>query len=336
MNTTNIILISLASLAMLTIYLCHQCVSIKESFTATALPFRRRYERHGIALDKATRTICKAKKRLGYMNSFNSKTGDANCHDKVRTSELLAFAGLPVARFYEWDHNMSDRDNLSNVKEKVGFPVVVKPSSDHKGHGVKVGLTSDAALLMAVRGLYPRKVIVEEQVVGWEYRVNVLKGEVIGVTKRTLPSVTGEGTLSISQLVSSSGQNRQYGIHTVDYAFLKSQGLSKNYRPKKGEKITVSHVANYSNGGGIEFVDLCSIHADNINMFRQAARTVKIDNVGFDYISPVPLSSSNHDYGKSAIIDMNSRPGFHVIYNTLPTTGQQDAWIDRVLTILFK
>ena len=307
-----------------------------EGFTAATAPFRRRYSSHGIRIDRKNKTITDGRKVLYYPRSFNSREGIANCRDKLRTCEVLAAAGLPVARHYKWDHRAGDAFNLREIEEKVGYPLVVKPRSNHKGHNVFVGIEDSEELLQKVRRLGRRKVIIEKEMKGEEYRVNVLGGEVIGIVKRSPPSVLGDGKSTIRELVNNSVSNRKYKIHTVDESLLRRVGKSMKTIPAEGEIVVVSKVSNYHNGGGLQHVSIESVHKDNLEMFEKVAGALRVTNVGFDYFVSAPLSTHYRLASAAAVIDANSAPDAGFPYDAIPTRAKKREWIDNILRILFK
>ena len=308
-----------------------------EGFTAATAPFRQRYSTHGISVDGKKKTITDGNKTLYYAQSFNSREGRANCHDKLRTCEVLAAAGLPVARHYSWDHGADNDFNLREVKEKVGYPLVLKPRSNHKGYNVFVGIEDPDELLEKVKRLGTQKVIIEKEMKGDEYRVNVLGGEVIAITKRSQPYVIGDGQSSIKELVRRSSSNRYDTIRTADQSLLRRHGMSVNTVPRKGQRVVVSKVANYRNGAKLEYVPVNTVNPENIQMFEQVADVMRVANTGFDYIVSAPLSVPYRHARTAAVIDVNGRPGWYgAPYDAIPTSQMKQRLVDKVLSILFK
>ena len=305
-----------------------------EGFTCTSKEFRDRYHLHGITRDKENELLMKDGTQLYYGKSFNSPEADRNCQDKARTNHILREAGLPVAPIHVWDHGRSVGWNTNMVESRMTYPVVVKPRQDHKGRGVRPGIQTRNMLAKAVRNLGDRKILVEREVVGDEYRVTVVKGQVVAISKRSFPRVVGDGVSTVDTLVAASKRAAKHPIHTVDYDLLKAEGHPSHSIPKLGEIVILSKVANYSNGGDLEYVPVSKVHPSNIDMFGRAARCIKADITGMDYMVSSDLSIPYFRAGTAAIIDVNQRPMWGAAYDPAPASVKP-RMVDHALTLLF-
>ena len=96
--------------------------------------------------------------------------------DKAKAKELLAFHGVPQARWRSLHERELDDDGLaSSIVDHLGLPVFVKPANMGSSVGVGKASTADelrAALAAAAR--YDEWIVVEEAIVGREIEVAVL------------------------------------------------------------------------------------------------------------------------------------------------------------------
>ena len=132
----------------------------------------------------------------------SSNAGRILCDDKAMSRRLLQGAGLNVARSQLF--GASELTEAEGFSGKIGFPVTIKPVSSARGKGVFSGLVDTEQLRAAWRGLRelygfkgPRGILVEKHFVGDDYRLFVVDGKVVSVTKRARANVTGDGVASI-------------------------------------------------------------------------------------------------------------------------------------------
>lgn len=243
--------------------------------------------------------------------------------DKRYTNRRLAELGLPVPRQIK----AADVADAEQAAEQLGFPVVIKPLKGKKGGAVTAGIATrdqiaDAFQLAEKAG---SGVIVEHFVEGTDHRLLVIGGRFVAATKRTPPTVEGDGQQTIKQLINelNADPNRddfrmmKIGIDPALEAFLAKSGYLLGDVPDKGEIIRLRSTANGSTGG--VFGDVTAqIHPDNQALAVRAAQAVELDVAGIDFLTS-DVSRSYKDVGGS-IIEINSRPGLRP--HTWPSHGQ--------------
>jgi S-sulfo-L-cysteine synthase (3-phospho-L-serine-dependent) len=114
------------------------------------------------------------------------------CREKDAQRICLRRAGLPVPRFGV----ATSPPGAARLARDLGSPVVVKPTTGSGSVGVRLCADPGEAALHAEallaqtgneRGLpVPRRVLVEQYVVGLEYSAEVLDGEIVGLTAKHL------------------------------------------------------------------------------------------------------------------------------------------------------
>ena len=122
---------------------------------------------------------------------------------------------------------------------------IIKPVSGSLGKGVILGLSADEVIKQINDSNTP--MIVEEMIVGPEYRVYVVGGAAVGTFERSAPKVVGDGMRTIHQLIEARNQSMigrplSEGS-TVDQLsameFLARSGRSLDDKPKYLEHVTL-------------------------------------------------------------------------------------------------
>jgi D-alanine-D-alanine ligase len=117
---------------------------------------------------------------LGVPYTGSNVLGSALTLDKIRTKQLWVAIGLPTPRFAR----LAAGDDVVALAHSIGFPVIVKPSSEGSSVGVsrvfnEAGLP--AAVELAAR--YPGELLVEELIKGGEFTVGILGEEALPTIK---------------------------------------------------------------------------------------------------------------------------------------------------------
>jgi len=227
------------------------------------------------------------------LTSMESHLAADAANNKELTTYHLRFAGLPVP-----EHLLvHTEDQALQAARKLGYPVVAKPLFGLKGKGVSPNLKNEQELKEAYHKAarqYPQ-VLVEEFIEGEDHRLQVSGGTYIGCLRRTRAFVTGDGQMTIRELVEETNQEPWrkdpagqliYGIPINDDTglYLQKNGQDWSDIPAKEEKVYLQDVANVSQGGRYE--DLSDIiHPANIRMAERAAETLGIQVAGVDFLT---------------------------------------------------
>jgi cyanophycin synthetase len=224
--------------------------------------------------------------------------------------------------------------------------VVIKPLDGNHGRGVFVNLTDEEE----VHEFYPSaeeesrngQIIVETFIPGKDYRILVVNNEVVSVAERVPAHVTGDGEHTVQELIDIENQDPRRGVGhekiltriTVDSQTM--EVLERDNRtledvPAAGEFVQLKLTGNMSTGGtSIDRTD--DIHAENIEIARQAAMVVGLDIAGIDMITnDISLSIREHGGG---ICEVNAGPGFRM--HTHPTEGHPRHVGRAVVDMMFK
>ena len=238
--------------------------------------------------------------------NINPKNSNKITNNKYYTSDLLNKNNIPVPKFMLYNTNNKIMNN-----HNLEYPIVVKTLSGTGGIGVIMNNNNihDLEKSLNKSNSYD-KLLIEEQLVGNDYRLLVYNNEIIDVLLRNKPYVIGNGKDNITKLVETYNKNLKQGqfkIHNVDTKVLKEQDKNLNSIPSIREKVIVSKVCNYHNGSKINRIPLDTVHVDNIDMVLKAVNITGSKLSGVDFISKDISVSWKKNGGK--IIEINNGPG---------------------------
>ena len=237
--------------------------------------------------------------------------------DKLLTKELLLSQNIPVPQ----GSKISNIINLLKQAESIGFPVVLKPQYGSKGKGVIINIRNEKELLKAYNSVKDdfKDVIIEEYIEGDDYRICLVDYDVVAVSKRIPPFVTGNGKDSIKELIKKINLDINRGIDhekpltkiKIDESLvntLEKQGLNIGDVIEKDKKVFLRQNANLSTGGiAVDCTD--EICKENIDLCIRAAKIIGLDICGIDIKA---LDISKPLYNQGAIMEINAAPGIRM------------------------
>ncbi|AVR96822.1 cyanophycin synthetase [Pseudoduganella armeniaca] len=235
--------------------------------------------------------------------------------DKDMTKDILKACGVPVPE----GALVTSADQAWEEAQDIGLPVAVKPYDGNHGRGVSLNLSTEAdvraAYDIAVQRGGSESVIVEKFIVGDEHRLLVVGRKVVAASKGESLWVTGDGKLSVQELVDTQintdprrGTTEEFPLNIVEpkksqevQLDLQRQGLSPDSVPEAGRKVLIQLNGNVAN----DVTD--DVHLAVAEMAALAARAVGLDIAGIDMVVQdvsQPLESQG-----GAIIEVNASPG---------------------------
>lgn len=222
--------------------------------------------------------------------------------------------------------------------------IVVKPKSTNFGIGITVlknlqdiHILTDA-VLHALQ--YDDYVIIEQFIVGSEYRFLVIGDETVAVLYREPANIVGDGRHTIAELVEEKNKDPLRGegyikplekikLGQVELEFLAEQGLSGVAIPAQGEKIFLRENSNISTGGdSIDMTDDMPDFYKHIAV--QAAKAVGARMCGADIIIDDITAEPNNE--RYSIIELNFNPALHI--HNFPYRGMNRHVERKVLDLL--
>lgn len=180
--------------------------------------------------------------------------------DKVLAKELMRAAGIavPVGR------RVSSAEDAVRVQHDVGGPVVIKPVDGVMGRGVTVNVTNpdDIHSGFSRAAGTGSDVLVEQYIeVASEYRAHATSTDCVGVFRRLLPSITGDGRSTVVELIKRKNELRRHNPSTrpspipmddVAESFLRRRGLRWDSVVPVGDRVVVRDVNGITSGGDSE------------------------------------------------------------------------------------
>lgn len=258
-------------------------------------------------------------------SSFTDETSTISAslaRDKMACAQVLRDAGLPVPRH----QRVSSAEQAVKVAEALSYPVVVKPADLDGGRGVTAGVRDAQGVknaFYAARSLSAR-VLIEQFVAGQDYRLQVFKGEVYWVVRRSPAGVLGDGVSTVKELVARTNaardlrassptadpmQTQGYAPITLDeesLVWLAAQGLHPQAVPADGQAVRLRGAANVAQGGTREGVPLDQVHPDNVALVVRAVSALRLDLAGVDFLTP-DIARSWKEVG-GGICEVNAQP----------------------------
>ena len=242
---------------------------------------------------------------------------DIACN-KEQTKKMLDAASIPVAN----GGICVDEDDLDDVIQKIGFPIVIKPLDGNHGKGASINVKTreDAVDGLAYAKKYSHRVIVEKFITGHDFRVLIIDNKLVAAAKREPAHVKGDGKQTIQQLIEETNKDprRGYGhenvLTQIDVDRDTTDLLEKlNYTletvPKKGEVVYLKSTANLSTGGtSIDVTDM--MHPENIFLCERISRVIGLDICGVDIMAENLTQPLKENGG--CILEVNAAPGFRM------------------------
>lgn len=180
--------------------------------------------------------------------------------DKVLAKELMAAAGVTVPA----GRRVSSAEDAVQAQHEIGRPIVLKPVNGIMGDGVTVNVINPedirAGFSRAARS--GASVLVEQYIdVVAEYRAHASSTACEGVFRRLLPSITGDGQSTVTELIEEKNEMRHHNpstrpfpipIDDVAEGFLRRRGFTWGSVVPEGRHILVRDVNGITSGGESE------------------------------------------------------------------------------------
>lgn len=253
---------------------------------------------------------------------LNTQGASRISSDKDYAAYFLKKMGYPVVEgeaFYSdvWCKEVgSDRNSKKALRyaRTLGFPVIVKPNGASWGKGVfLVHNVKELRTALSYIFTFDKIALVQRRIVGRDYRIVVLDGDVISAYERVPLSVTGNGRSTIKELLAIKQDEfrknrRDTKIDVSDpriQAKLSHQGLNSKFRPRAGERVVLLENANLSSGGdAIDVTD--SLHLAWKRLSAKIAYDMNLRLAGIDVMLTGTLSEAPSDY---SLLEINDSPG---------------------------
>jgi D-alanine-D-alanine ligase-like ATP-grasp enzyme len=135
------------------------------------------------------------RKFLGGCSNYNSLATRKSCRSKKQAREAFFDNDIPHARGEIFYGLLAP----FRFARKHGFPLVVKPNVSGFSRGSHFPITTNGQLLKAalLAKIWWPSSVVEQYLEGRNYRIVVVKGQIMSVIRRYAPFIVGDGQSTI-------------------------------------------------------------------------------------------------------------------------------------------
>lgn len=268
----------------------------------------------------------------------NTSLGAKITNDKELTYLILGRENFPIAKSMYVKHADFENFNETSI-DGFRFPLVAKPIDQSHGNGVMMNITSFSDLyskLAVAIEKYP-VLTIQEQITGNEFRIIVVKDEVIFAVNRIPPFVIGDGKSTLIELVEA--ENSGNPLRGSDYEkplsyiridseldhCIKQYGHSRESVLGKGQKVVLRSNSNI--GTGATLADVTDIlHPEIRKTCVRACETFGLEIAGLDVITndiTKPLDETG-----GIILEINCTPG--IGYGSLTKTNPAKRILEKL------
>jgi len=200
-----------------------------------------------------------------------------------------------------------------------GFPLCIKPNVSGFSRGSHFPINNYRELWKAalwVKVWWPGS-IVEQYLLGSNYRVLATDSELVSVIRRYPPFVDGNGHDSIEKLIDKENSVRESmglypTIHPISKdagtkRFLARSGRSLATVPEKGERVYTFNRVALAPGGVVETIEQSTIPAANRELFLRVIKAFDARLFGIDVIFEEGIEKDYREQ-RCIFLEVNSRP----------------------------
>lgn len=207
-------------------------------------------------------------------------------------------------------------DHLT-IEASVGFEIAKLADQDGgKGATADLRTVEDVRLAYRTAVANSSNVMVEEHVTGSEYRLMVMNDRLFWAFERVPARVIGDGVSAVRELIEKVNLTRadnpsDLGVPQVIRIdedleeILRRRGQTVDSVPRQGELVRLRDTPLSATGGELLAV-FDKVHPDNAELAVRAARLLRLDIAGVDFLSPDVGTSWRENGGQ--ITEVNAGP----------------------------
>ena len=281
----------------------------------------------------------------GNMTSHDSYISPLIMENKVVTKKVLAKAGFNVPQSIEFTDVKSAVENFPLFENRA---VVIKPKSTNFGLGISIfqqGVTDrdDFAKAVEIAFREDKEIMVEDYLLGTEYRFFVLGDQTLAVLLRVPANVIGDGVHTVAELVAAKNAHplrgdgsrtplKKIALGDIEQLQLKEQGLTVDSIPAKDQLVQLRANSNISTGGdSIDMTD--EMHASYKEIAVGISKAMGAAVCGVDLIIPDLKKSAEPSLRSWGVIEANFNP--MMMMHIFPFSGQSRRLTMNVIKMLF-
>lgn len=243
-------------------------------------------------------------------------------------------------------HCICTPGNMAAATEMLQMgTLVTKPAAGTgAGRGITTRITTreDLRRGVSIASRFDDTILVEEYIESNCYRLLYLDGQLLDAIWRRSPSVTGDGSSTIDDLVDRENHLRENADELRSLCFitknnehdnqLRHLGYDRRSVPASGEKVTIKSVVNQNNATENERV-FDRVHVSIIEKCAEICNKAKLQFVGVDLMA-ADISQAWSEQN-IYINELNTTPGLH--HHVLTSTGSENHRVGtRLLLHLLK
>ena len=256
-----------------------------------------------------------SKKFMDGCSNYNSLEVRKSCRSKEQARDKFEQGGIPYAKGEIFFNPFT----AIKFAKKFGFPLVIKPNVSGFSRGSHFPIRNYKELWKAIflaKCWWPFTVV-EQYLEGKNYRVVVANGEVVSVLQRYAPSVKGNGSSTIRELMKIENAIREemklYPVisplkeSAQTSTFLAKQGLNFDSVPKEGQRVTLFYRISLAPGGVVEVINKQLLPEVNSALFKNVLNLFDANILGIDVILEKGIEL-DYRAQKCIFLEVNSRP----------------------------
>lgn len=248
-------------------------------------------------------------------SSYNSLETRKGCRSKEQARRLFDQGNIPHAKGAIFFNPLV----AHRFAKEHGFPLVIKPNVSGYSRGSHFPINNFLELYKAIflaKCWWPTTVV-EQYLLGKNYRVVAIEGKIMSVIERFAPHVIGDGKQTISQLIDEENTVRlQMDLHPCIYPlnksattvkYLKKQRLTLLDIPSEREIIDLFYRVALAPGGVVSIIDKETIPLENNLLFLKVLKLFDANILGIDVIFEQDINQGVSSQ-KCIFLEVNSRP----------------------------
>ena len=270
-----------------------------------------------------------SKQFMSGCSSYNSLDVRKNCRSKKQARKVFSENAIPHAQGQVFFNPLQ----AYRFAKQHGFPLVIKPNVSGFSRGSHFPITNFLELWKAVfmAKLWWPTTVVEQYLEGHNYRVVVVKGQIMSVLERYPPFVNGDGVRTISELIDEENTTREamglFPCNTplqksaVTKKYLKTQGFTLDSVLQKGQQAKLFYRISLAPGGVVETIAKDTIPKVNQQLFLKILDLFDANILGIDVIFEKGITE-DYTTQKCIFLEVNSRP--YLKMHDYPRYGQKE------------
>lgn len=256
-----------------------------------------------------------SQKYMAGCSNYNSLKVRKASRSKRQARQMFAQHNIPHAKGLLFYNPMT----AHRFAKEHGFPLCIKPDVSGFSRGSHFPINNFRELWKAAlwaKVWWPGS-IVEQYLLGSNYRVLATDTDLVSVIRRYPPFVDGNGEDSIATLIDTENAVREeMGLFPTIYpipkgastsAYLAKSGRNLDSIPAAGERVYTFNRVALAPGGVVETIDQSTVPAVNRDLFLQVIKAFDAKLFGIDVIFEHGIETDYREQ-RCIFLEVNSRP----------------------------